>query len=196
MTQPSPDSIGTLDDALAHCFAMLTRGVADRRHAFHTPTLVNVDANGLLHARTLVLRGFDPQARMLRFHTDRRAGKCADLHTNPSVCVHAYDAKQSLQLRLAGTARLHLPQDDPAALLAWQNSREMSRKCYAIDPGPGAPIQAPLPAPTDPESGIVHFAVLSVALHRLEFLWLHASGHRRAAYDWTGTTPHATWLVP
>ncbi len=194
--QTPPDFMTELGSALQHCLAMLGRGVSDRRHAFHTPTLASVDANGLPQARTLVLRGFDPAGRVLRFHTDRRAGKFADVSANPAVCVHTYDPKSALQLRLAGTARLLLPETDALARQAWEASQEMSRRCYAITPGPGEVIDAPLPAPPDAQAGIGNFAVLCVAVSRLEFLWLHASGHRRAAYDWHGDVCEARWLVP
>ena len=54
--------------------------------------------------------------------------------------------------------------------------------------------------PTDRESaaGRPNFAVLEAALYRLEWLgkYLHADGHRRAAFTWPGGRLKATWLVP
>lgn len=185
-----------LDATLAEAFRLLSRGVADRRSAFHTPSLATVGRDGLPELRTVVLRGFEPATRMLRFHTDRRAGKIAAIAANPSVAVHGYDAQAAIQLRLAGTATLH--SDDAIADQAWAASLPASRTIYAVDPGPGSEIEAPAPAPADPAAGRAYFAVVLVRFNQLEFLSLHASGHRRSRYRWQGPvqTPQSAWLVP
>jgi hypothetical protein len=67
--------------------------------------------------------------------------------------------------------------------------------CYAIEPGPGTPIASPPPAPTDAEAGRLHFAVLLLEFHAMEWLWLAAEGHRRARFTW-GEAQAAEWLVP
>ena len=53
----------------------LTRGVKDRKHAFHTPIISNVDAEGGIDSRVVVLRKFDPANLILNFHTDFRSPK-------------------------------------------------------------------------------------------------------------------------
>lgn len=185
-----PDLAACLDRA----FALLGAGVADRRAAFHTPTLATVGADGAPRARTLVLRGFDPAARTLRLHTDARAAKAAELAAEPRCALHLYDRAAGLQLRLAGTATVH---DDALAEAAWQASRASSRSCYAIHPGPGTPVPAPPPAPRDAEAGRRHFRAILLRFHMLEWLDLDAAGHRRARFDWPAEgPPAATWLVP
>ena len=173
----------------------LSRAVADRRHAFHTPTLATIGADGAPDLRTLVLRGFERDARALRFHTDQRAAKFTQIAADPRVSLHGYDPGHALQLRLSGVAYLH-HQDDIAAR-AWAASQAMSRRCYAITPAPGTPIDAPPAAPEDDMAGQAHFAVLRVVFHRLECLWLHVDGHRRAVFSWESDGAlHARWLVP
>jgi len=186
---------GTLQDTLAWALALIARGVADRRHAFHTPVLATTGLDGAPQARTVVLRGLDPAARQLRLHTDARAGKVAELAAEPRAALLFYDAAAQLQLRLSGRATLH--RDDAVADAAWAASREFSRMCYAITPAPGQPVPAPPPAPLDSEAGRPHFCVVILHLARLESLHLAASGHRRARFDWDGGGALAsTWLVP
>ena len=74
-----------LDGSCAHAWALLARGVKDRRSPFHTPGLATVSPEELPEIRTVVLRGCDPQTRNLRFHTDTRSAKIADMQKQPQV---------------------------------------------------------------------------------------------------------------
>ncbi|MBC7430935.1 MAG: pyridoxamine 5'-phosphate oxidase family protein, partial [Rubritepida sp.] len=99
---PRPPHAGDLEATRATAFALLARGVADRRHPFHTPVLGSVGADGAPRLRTLVLRGFDAGARTVRLHTDRRAGKAADIAQKPRVSSVCYALGQRVQIRLSG----------------------------------------------------------------------------------------------
>ncbi len=189
----------TLDAPLADCLSeawrRLARGVADRRSPFHTPTLATIGPDGAPEARTVVLRGFDAGSRTFRLHSDARSRKVEALRREPRCALHLYDAGASLQLRLSGTSGMHL--DDAVAEAAWQASREASRKCYAVQPGPGLPVPKPPAAPLDATSGRSNFSVILVRFDRLEWLELAAAGHRRALFTWQAEgAPAATWLVP
>ncbi len=184
--------------ALAACleraFALLAEGAANRRSAFHTPTLATIGLDGAPQARTLVLRGFDAAARTLRLHTDARSGKVAELAAEPRCALHGYDPAAGLQLRLRGHATVH---DDAVAEASWQASRPSSRSCYAIHPGPGTPVPEPPPAPRDAEAGRPHFRAILLRFDALDWLDLDAKGHRRAHFAWPADgPPSATWLVP
>ncbi len=191
--QPRPAHADDLDAAREAAFALLARGVADRRSPLHTPTLATIGLDGGPRLRTLVLRGFDAPARTLRLHTDSRAEKFAEIATDPRVSLMGYDAGQRVQIRLDARASLHT--DDAIAEAGWAASAEYSRMCYAISPAPGSPADSPLPAPQDAASGRPNFAVIRLEFHRMEWLWLAAEGHRRALFTWA-PTPTATWLVP
>jgi hypothetical protein len=185
----------TLEEALADAFARLARGVTDRRSPCHTPTLATLAPDGAPSLRTLVLRGFDAEARSLRLHTDARSAKAAAIAADPRCALHCYDAAAAVQLRLSGTATLH--RDDALAETAWTGSRASSRMCYAIEPGSGTPVEAPPAAPTDPDSGRPHFAAILLRFSRLEWLQLNHAGHRRACFGWAPDGRlSATWLVP
>lgn len=192
--KPWPAHADDLAAARAEAFALLARGVADRRHPFHTPTLATLSLDGAPRARTLVLRGFDAPTRTLRLHSDARSDKVAELLREPRAALHLYDAGAQVQIRLEGTAQAH--HDDALAEAAWAASRPFSRMCYAIEPAPGTPIAAPAPAPRDDASGRVHFCAITFTFARMEWLWLAAGGHRRARFTWTPEGEEATWLVP
>lgn len=189
------DLATTLEDCREEAFRRLARGVADRRSAFHTPTLATIGADGAPEARTLVLRGFDAATRTLRLHTDARSGKVADLAADPRCALHLYDPGAKLQLRIAGRAAVH--GGDAVAEAAWAGSREFSRMCYAIEPAPGTPVAEPPAAPRDAEAGQAVFRVILLRFDRLEWLELAAAGHRRARFAWDDAGAlTSTWLVP
>jgi hypothetical protein len=196
MPRPAPDFADDLDATLTEAFRLLGRGAADRRHVFHTPTLATVDRHGIPDLRTVVLRGFAPATREMRFHTDARAEKLNHIRIQPRVAVHAYDPGAAIQLRIYGLASLHV--GDDLARSAWQQSQRMGRMIYAIQPAPGSEIAHPVTAPDDPDIGETNFAVLTLAIQRLEFLSLHSSGHRRAKFVWDDESAayRAAWLVP
>lgn len=187
---------------------LLARGVADRRSGFHTPCLASVGLDGAPSLRTVVLRRFDPVARLLSVHTDVRSAKYREIVADPRVGLHFYDPGQKIQLRINGLATLHA--DTVIADQAWAASREVSTACYAVEPGPGTVVAQPVMAPLPSASGRRNFAVIQVPIMRLEFLWLSSEGHRRALFMWgepaAGRLPAdggdaasgetAQWLVP
>lgn len=195
MSRPRPAFADDLAATRAEAFALLARGVADRRSPFHTPTLATIGLDGAPRARTLVLRGFDAPTRTLRLHSDARSGKQAELMHDPRACLHLYDPGHQVQIRLEGQATLH--RDDALADAAWEASRPFSRLCYGITPAPGTPVPEPPPAPSEVAGGRAHFMALRLAFTRMEWLWLAAAGHRRARFTWDAAgREEATWLVP
>jgi hypothetical protein len=91
-----PSHADDLTEVLAEAFRLLARCVADRRSAFRTPTIATVGRDGAPRIRTTVLRRFEPAARRLTRHTDRRAAKLTDIAHEPRVAVHVYDARAAL----------------------------------------------------------------------------------------------------
>lgn len=193
MTCPEPPR--TLEESLADACRRILRGIEARRGPFHTPTLATRGADGGPNLRTVVLRAFDPAARSLRIHTDRRSAKAAELATDPRAMLHAYDGEARLQLRFAGQARLHL--DDALADAAWTASREGSLVCYAAAQAPGTAIAAPAAAPRFAAAGRANFAVISLVFDSLDWLLLDPAGHRRARFAWDGAGRLAAeWIAP
>lgn len=192
--QPPAHFADDLDLTLAEAFKLLTRGVVDRRSAFRTIQVASVAADGAPDVRTVVLRGVEPAERRVRFHTDRRSGKFTQLGADPRVMLHGYDPGAKIQLRMTGRATIHV--DDAVADEAWARTATAGRACYAIEPGPGTAIAAPIAAPQDQPHGRDQFAAVRVTIEALEWLWLSAHGHRRARFEWAAGEMTARWLVP
>lgn len=195
MKPARPTFADDLTASLQEAFRLLADAVPNRRSPFHTPTIASLDDAGGPSLRTVVLRGFDAEARSLRFHTDRRSDKARGIARDPRVMMHFYDAALHIQLRVAGRAVLHL--EDALADAAWEGSRSSSRMCYAAPDASGAIVPGPPAAPTDSEIGRPHFAAVIIGFHRLEWLWLAAAGHQRARFIWDEAgILTADWIAP
>ena len=194
MTAPRPGFADDLDETLAEAFRLLARGVADRRSPFHTPTLATIAPDGAPSLRTLLLRGFDAPTRTLRLHTDARSAKVVELDRDPRAALHGYDGGAHIQLRLAGEAVLH--RDDAVADAAWNQATANSRLVYAQEAAPGTKLGSHSVPPFLGEAR-AHFATIALRFHTLEWLWLAASGHRRARFTWDGEgRTGAEWRAP
>lgn len=185
------------DDLAGSCaygWSMLARGVKDRKAAFHTPSVATIGPDGAPRIRTVVLRGCDIEARHLRFHTDTRSGKIAELAANPKAAMHFYDHGAKLQLRLG--VHLELLQGD-AYDAAWDATRPMSRECYQVTTAPGSVLQDPYDLTFDAEAtrdGEDYFVPVRARVETMEWLYLAAKGHRRARFDFVNKSQ--SWLVP
>jgi len=184
-----------LEATRLEAWKLLTRGVADRRSPFHTPAIVTVGLDGAPRVRTVVLRAAEPSARLLRFHTDARSGKVAEIAREPRVGVHVYDARSKIQVRLDGVARVH-PWPSPRAQASWEASRPQSRACYAQALAPAAVIATPEDGAAQAGEGIENFNVVEVDVAAIEWLYLFHAGHRRARFVWTGEGWVGNWLAP
>lgn len=200
-TAPRPDFTGDLTRARDSAWSLIARGVTDRRFAFHTPTVASIAEDGAPALRTVVLRACDPARRLVRFHTDLRSRKAAELARDPRAQVHFYDPGMKVQIRLAGLASVK--PIGAGGRDAWDGSRMASRACYAIVPGPGAAIDGPdayRQASGEREilAGDVNFAAVEIVAHELDWVHLHAAGHRRARFRWDSGSAawNATWLAP
>lgn len=189
--EPFPDHHNDLSATLKFAWQMIGRGVQDRRSAFHAPVLATQSADGP-QARVLVLRAFEVVTRTLVFHTDTRSAKLCEIGRDPRVALTFYDAARKVQVRINGTCALYA--GDAMSHQRWSASRPSSLRCFAGAP-PGAISSVPtsgLPADMEgrePELAELadaepHFAVLTVAVQRLEWLHLHTRGQRRAAFVW------------
>ncbi len=186
----------TLDEVRAEVFRQLAHGVADRHSPFRNPALGTVGLNGRPEVRTVVLRAFDAEARLLTLHSDRRAGKISALERNDAVALHVWDSSAQKQVRLDGSATVV---SGEAARADWTGLHAGSRATYAVRPVPGTPLADPAEADADRLSEVAafaNFAVLRVRLTGLDWLHLAQGGHRRATFAWTGVAIEQRWVVP
>lgn len=206
----SPENCASADDldaVLADVWQRLGRAARDRHAAMHTPVVATIGPDGTPSQRVMVLRRFDQATATLRFHTDSRAAKVAQVGAAGPVSVLCYDAGAKRQFRLSGVARIET--GTPAADAAWAEATLFAKRCYLADPAPGTMSEQPvsgLPSniegrkPEDEEEvapGRMNFALLIAEITTVEYLHLAHTGHRRAVFQ---SVPdggwHGHWLVP
>ncbi len=193
----------TLEEALR----MLEEGAKDRKSPLHTPTVATVREDGTPSQRIMVLREAERDNRMLRFNTDYRASKVADIRDGGPVSILCYHPEAKVQLRLSGRGRIE--QDSAACDAAWNQATLYGKRCYLADPAPGSSVAQPTsgldPAVEGrkPEGFEVapardNFAILLVDIEQIEWLYLAHTGHRRALFSWDATAMQwiGKWLVP
>ncbi|MEL7212824.1 MAG: pyridoxamine 5'-phosphate oxidase family protein [Pseudomonadota bacterium] len=180
------DAFQTLDGTLRQVWQRLARGTKDRRAATRNSTLATVSETGP-EARTVVLRGVDPDAKTLEIHTDRRSGKVTELTKNPHATLHVWDAKANLQIRLRCKATL-----THANAAKWARIPENAQRVYGGSPAPGQPIASPEAHDATPNRD--DFTVITLEVLQIETLYLGPDLHRRAQFDapdWQGR-----WIAP
>lgn len=203
--EPFPDYYNDLSDSLRHAWQMLGRATKDRRSAFHAPVVATASNDGP-QARVMILRSVDATARQLTFYTDTRSAKTLALALDARTAVTFYDAARKLQLRASGLGVLHVA-GDALAEARWHSSSPRSLRCYlgaqpgdiSATPSSGLPadLESRVPEWAELASGKAHFAVLTVTLQHLEWLYLHTRGQRRAAYAWSDNAGCVmNWLNP
>ena len=197
MSEPDlPEFYNDLDATLRAAWDLLGRGAKDRKAPAHTPVLAT-NGDGPPNLRTVVLRASDREAGRLRFHTDRRSHKVAEIEADPAGAVLVYDPRQKIQLRIDCRLSIHI--EDGLAREAWAATRDFSRICYQVMHGPGETVTDPREVPfsrEDSNDGADHFAVIVAEVTRIEWLYLAHQGHRRAEFVWREGAWQGRWLVP
>ena len=188
---------------IADAWAQLVRATHDRKHGFRQVGLATIGLDGWPRVRTVVLRGAEEAGRWVRMHTDARSPKVREIAADPRVAVLAYDRSRKLQVRLEGRAAVH--RSGEVADRAWARTPLMSRRCYLA---PGAPsevrehVDANLPPelttrdPTadESEAGRSRFAVVEVAVERVDALHLAHAGHARCGAIYANEESRYLWL--
>ena len=197
--------IEDLDAILDDIWNRWGRGAADRRSPFHTPVVGSIGLNETPDQRVMVLRKATRADGVLRFHTDIRSGKVTQIKHQPSVSIVGYDPGARIQLRATGVASI-VP-SGPIADAAWAATSPSGRRSYMTTLAPGTPstqatsglpvaFEEATPSPAESEAGRINFAIVPVALDRLEWLHLASSGHRRACFTLADDQWRGQWLIP
>jgi hypothetical protein len=190
-----PDSYSDIDETLESAKLILSEAVPNTQTLFHTPVVSTIHENKIV-SRVMVLREFNFDNKILRFHTDNRAAKVDNITKNSSSTVIGYDPDLKIQIKMQGHTKVHI--DDEVAKMAWNESTPRSKKCYSVKGGSTKEIDDPQDYDIQNfivEDGYKNFAVLIFKFQSLEFLYLKSSGHRRAIHKWDDNQT-STWLVP
>lgn len=185
-----------LDQVRADIERRLSEGAGDRRAAMHTPVVATADAD----ARVMVLRHFDAGTQTLRFHTDARSPKVAQVEGDPRIAVLFYDREAKVQIRCRGTGRIE--KDGPQANAAWAESTNFAKRCY-LGAGPGEVFAEPASGLPEEFEGVEpedeqlipareNFAILLVEIEEVDWFSLDHRGHRRALFS----GGEGRWIAP
>ena len=175
--------------ALIHrsCWAELAQAARQKDHVFRLMGLatVNGDAADL---RTVVLREVLADAQRLVFFTDARSPKVKQLQAHPQATLMVWSAQLGWQLRLR--VRLEVEVSGLAVSSRWARLKLTPAAMDYLSPlPPGTPLQRFLPERATREQ----FAVVNAQVQSIDWLELHADGHRRALFDAEG---NGQWVTP
>jgi hypothetical protein len=190
------DNLSMIEQSI---WLMLERGVASYRAAFHYGTIATVNQN-IPELRTVILRDAKTSQHKLSFHTDVRSSKTEQIKFNSNIAFLFYDPELRIQLRCSGRASVH--HLDEVAAAAWHKSRLSSQLCYTNQLPPGAFVSEPVfidlsrkeVAAEELNIAYQHFALIEIDVKKIDWLFLHHKGHRRAVFDYQGDVFH--WVQP
>ena len=94
--QDLPSHYDSLEQTLQSAESILEDAIRNAKNLFHTPVISSHSAEGI-QTRTVVLRDFIQDSRIIRFHTDLRSPKVAELQANPAATMQGYDPSKKIQ---------------------------------------------------------------------------------------------------
>ena len=199
-----PDRLASLADIEAAIWRELQQAVHGRGHPWRIAVLATVDGDAA-DARNVVLRDLDAAQRTLLMYTDARSPKARQVAAHSQGMLVLWSPALGWQLRLrvalsletsglrvsSRWAKLKLTPaaQDYLSPMAPGTALDESTPGTALNPStPGTALDAPAPERQSRE----HFAVLAAQVQSVDWLELHAQGHRRALFSAAG----AAWITP
>ena len=168
------------------CWSELSRAAREREHDWRVMTLATVDGERA-EARSVVLREVQPEDRALIFYTDDRSPKLKQIAAHPLGTLLLWSPALSWQLRLR--VRLQREDDGLEVSSRWARMKLLpSAQDYLAPLAPGSPLERK----AEDRGSREHFAVVRARVLGIDWLELHADGHRRAIFDEGGSR----WVQP
>lgn len=197
----APES--TLEELIDHVWGMLVRGGADKKHAFHFPSLATSGKLGI-EQRTVVLRKADKENRLLICYSDQRTRKIDDLQREPIAHWLFYDHGSKEQIRAKVKIRLY--HQDEEAKKVWQEIPPAGRGDYVGPMPPGTRTEGYTdnlpnsfkkePTSENTQNGYENFVLMKSEVYHLDFLKLQREGHLRAQFTWDQSQWLGSWIAP
>lgn len=183
------ERLATLDGIEAAVAQELAAAVHHKNHPWRVGVLATTDGD-IADARSVVLREWDAAHRTLLVYTDARSPKVAQLAAHPLGTLVLWSEKLGWQLRLR--VQLELQTAGLAVSSRWARLKMRPAAHDYLSPlPPGSALEHPHgPAPLRESRS--HFAVMAARVQAVDWLELHAEGHRRARFDGRG----ARWVAP
>jgi pyridoxamine 5'-phosphate oxidase len=176
----------TLPEIEAAVWHELAAAVTHKAHPWRVAVLATVDGEGA-DARSVVLREWDADTRTLLVFTDSRSPKAQQALAHPQATLVLWSQPLGWQLRLR--VLLELETSGLRLSSRWARLKlSPAAQDYLSPLPPGAVLGSASP----PRESREHFAMLAARVQWVDWLELHAGGHRRARFTASG----AEWLTP
>lgn len=177
----------------------LREGVNPGRSPFSIAQVATIGLQGEPKLRNLVIRSASQNRVEIRFYTDLRSAKVAEIGADPRVSVVSTDFDSNLQIRFEGTASII--SEGPQKQAAWKDCREHSLILYRNPLPPGTAIHHPdeghpKMGVSDTSDGFENFCLVVVSIINIDWLDLSAQGHERATFRRESSTWSANWVAP
>ena len=178
------DSLALIETS---CWHELQQAAQQTDHAWRTMALATVE-DGIAQARNVVLREVLADSRELVFYTDARSAKVAQMQAQPVGTLLCWSKDLGWQLRLRVALQVQTSGLNVSSRWARMKLTPAAQDYLSPLP-PGTPVAERY----EPERATRdHFAVVMARVQAVDWLELHADGHRRARFDGDG----AQWLQP
>ncbi len=181
------DSLPAIEAAL---WSQLEQAPRVHDHGWRIAVLATAERSahdGGADARSVVLRDVDAARRSVVFYTDSRSAKVRQIQACAHGTMVLWSAALGWQLRLK--VQLSVETSGLAVSSRWARLKmSPAAQDYLSPLPPGSPVDTPLPERGTRE----HFGLVTAQVAAVDWLELHADGHRRAMFDAQG----ARWLVP
>jgi len=185
-----PDRLSSLAAIETEVWRQLELAAGDQRHPWRTPVLATVNGEAA-DARMVVLREVDARQKQFFVYTDERAGKVAQLLSHPRGTLVMWSPTLGWQLRCR--VELALEMSGLSASSRWARIKlSPAAQDYLSPLPPGSLLDAPAAPPHLPVARD-YFAVIAMQVRAIDWLELHADGHRRALFS-EGSA--ARWVQP
>ena len=179
----------TLPAIEAALWRELGAATRERGHEWRVAVLATVEA-GAAEARCVVLREVEAERRRVVFYSDARSPKVRQAENTPGATLVLWSRSLSWQLRLR--VQLEVLTSGLTVSSRWARLKMTPGAQDYLSPLPPGHALGSEAAPLPERGTREHFAVVIAQIESIDWLELHAEGHRRAAFDATG----ARWLVP
>ena len=190
-----PDRLASLADIEAAIWRELQQAIHGGGHPWRTAVLATVDGDAA-DARNVVLRDLDAAQRTLLMYTDARSPKARQVAAHPQGMLVLWSPALGWQLRLR--VALSLETSGLRVSSRWAKLKlTPAAQDYLSPLAPGTALNTSTPgtaldAPAPERQSREHFAVLAARVQSVDWLELHAQGHRRALFS----AADAAWITP
>jgi hypothetical protein len=145
-----------------------------------------------------VLREVNRQEKCFEIYSDRRSPKIAELKQHPCALLHFWSKRLHWQLRVA--VKVHVLESGPDVESRWDRLKLTAAARDYLSPYPPGSL---MEKPSEPSGAkgikriqdqeIAHnFCVIRAGFIEMDWLELHAEGHRRARFS----VDEWQWLLP